>query len=72
MEVSPPIQFRIEWAGSQGKSPLLGRWLIYLAVGWVRCRAEFRFSDYEPFTHFSGKRLGKLCFEFHQSVLILA
>src|SRR5438093_2271357 len=24
MEVSPPIQFRIEWADSQGKSPLLG------------------------------------------------
>ena len=25
IEVSPPIQFRIEWAGSQGMSPLLGR-----------------------------------------------
>ena len=24
MEVSPPIQFRIEWADSQGMSPLLG------------------------------------------------
>ena len=24
IEVSPPIQFRIEWADSQGKSPLLG------------------------------------------------
>jgi hypothetical protein len=24
MEISPPIQFRIEWADSQGKSPLLG------------------------------------------------
>jgi hypothetical protein len=24
MEISPPIHFRIEWAGSQGKSPLLG------------------------------------------------
>jgi hypothetical protein len=28
IEVSPPIQFRIEWAGSQGMSPLLGRWPI--------------------------------------------
>jgi len=25
IEVSPPIQFRIEWADSQGMSPLLGR-----------------------------------------------
>jgi len=25
IEVSPPIRFRIEWAGSQGMSPLLGR-----------------------------------------------
>jgi hypothetical protein len=25
IELSPPIQFRIEWAGSQGMSPLLGR-----------------------------------------------
>ena len=24
IEVSPPIQFRIEWADSQGMSPLLG------------------------------------------------
>jgi len=24
IEVSPPIQFRVEWADSQGKSPLLG------------------------------------------------
>jgi hypothetical protein len=24
IEVSPPIQFRIEWAASQGMSPLLG------------------------------------------------
>jgi hypothetical protein len=24
MDISPPIHFRIEWAGSQGKSPLLG------------------------------------------------
>jgi len=24
IEISPPIQFRIEWADSQGKSPLLG------------------------------------------------
>jgi len=24
MDVSPPIQFRIEWADSQGMSPLLG------------------------------------------------
>jgi len=24
MEISPPIQFRIEWADSQGLSPLLG------------------------------------------------
>jgi hypothetical protein len=25
MEISPPIHFRIEWAGSQEMSPLLGR-----------------------------------------------
>jgi len=24
MNTSPPIQFRIEWAGSQEKSPLFG------------------------------------------------
>ena len=24
IEISPPIQFRIEWADSQGMSPLLG------------------------------------------------
>jgi hypothetical protein len=24
MDISPPIHFRIEWADSQGKSPLLG------------------------------------------------
>jgi len=24
MNASPPIQFRIEWAGSQEKSPLFG------------------------------------------------
>jgi hypothetical protein len=34
MEVSPPIQFRIEWADSQGLSPLLGcRPILILAVG---------------------------------------
>jgi hypothetical protein len=25
IDTSPPIHFRIEWAGSQGMSPLLGR-----------------------------------------------
>ena len=32
MEVSPPIQFRIEWADSQGMSPLLGCRPILIAV----------------------------------------
>jgi len=32
MKVSPPIQFRIEWAGSQGMSPLLGSRPILILV----------------------------------------
>jgi hypothetical protein len=36
MKTSPPIQFRIEWADSQGLSPLLGCRPILILLSVIR------------------------------------
>jgi len=40
MKTSPPIQFRIEWADSQGLSPLLGCRPILILVPVIEGRME--------------------------------
>jgi len=59
IELSPPIQFRIEWADSQGMSPLLG------------CR-PILFLDRHPLPHLAHHRRRRLHFQLHRSILINA
>jgi hypothetical protein len=52
MKTSPPIQFRIEWADSQGLSPLLGCRPILILVPVIEGRAE-------EVKHFEQTRLSR-------------
>jgi len=45
MEISPPIRFRIEWADSQEKSPLLGCRPILIEAG----RGTFRRQEFDRY-----------------------